>query len=174
MTQQPNSETLNHRRGDSCMFLRFRRGSAALLGLGVAMAVLSSCCSLLASKPIEPIELPVNVEPLASAVFPTDVNLDILGSGKVVAFRKDHLLSYSDAAAIYSPYAFDKFPNAEGLIIIVVSRSDIREEADGLFDKQCHAWDYPMTTLQFDGGRACVSFVKVTQTDARWVAVLEM
>ena len=155
MIERIHAKLLNHRQGDGLMFPRFLQWSAILLSLGVAVAALSSCSS-------KPLEQPVNVEPLASAVFPADVNLDILGSGKVVAFRKDYLLSYSDAAVIYSDYAFDKFPSAEGLITIVVTRGDTREEADGLYDKQCSSWDYPETTSQFDGGRACVSVVKAT------------
>ena len=170
MKERVHSKPFNHQRGDGRMSRRFTQWSAVLLALGATVAVLSSCCSMLTSRPVPPIEQPVNVEPLASAIFPADINLDILGSGKVVAFKKDYLLSYSDAAAIYTPYAQDKFRNAEGMITIVVTRSDTREQADGLFDKQCHAWDYPMTASQFDGGRACVSYVKATRDTMTLVA----
>jgi formylglycine-generating enzyme required for sulfatase activity len=119
---------------------------------------------MLTSGTDPPIEQPVNVEPLASANFPADINLDILGSGKVVAFRKEDLESYSDAAAIYRKSAFDHH-RTQGWINIKVTHSETREEADAVFQERCSAEDIPVTISQLDGGQACVSSVKVGYYD---------
>ena len=112
---------------------------------------------------------PVNVEPLAAAVFPDDIDLDLLGSGTVMAFRKgDQRLSYADTAVIYDFYAGDRSSKREGLIVLIVRRYDTRELAATLFDSHCARDKYatqepvPVTITQFDGGRACVSDVQAT------------
>ena len=147
-------------------FRRLLRWSTLLSALGIAvLAVLSLYVFLRPSQPDPTSHQLKSVGPLASAVFPADVNLDILGSGKVVAFKKDDLMSYSDAVAIYRHNPWELIRYAEGLITIAVTRSDTRAQADASFDKQCNARDYPTTTSQFDGGRACVSSVKATVRD---------